>query len=135
MEDWEKWSSGDCSTVMFYIMADLLGASSNSCKATLNLICQMKFKMTRVLHHLHSSTNIIMVTKSRMRCAGHVSHTGKMMHKIFLGENCKRRQHLEWVCIDGRKVIIEWILTEFTWLKDMVQQWALPNMVINLQVQ
>ena len=77
------------------------------------------------LNHLHSSPNIVWVTKSRiMRWAGHVACTGRgEAYKGFWWGDLRERYHLGDQDVDGR-IILRWVFrklivgvwTESSWL-------------------
>ena len=61
------------------------------------------------LNDLYTSTNIILVIKSRrMRWAGHVAR----MEERFWWENLTERKHLEDPGVDGR-IILRWIIRKW----------------------
>jgi hypothetical protein len=59
------------------------------------------------LNDLYSSPNIIRVTKSRMRWAGHVARMGRRgeTYTGFWWGNLRERDHLEDPGIDGRIIL------------------------------
>ena len=61
------------------------------------------------LYALNSSPDIILLIKSRMRWAGHVTSRGKgeVYHTGFWWENLREGNHLEDPGVDG-KVILKW---------------------------
>jgi len=62
------------------------------------------------LHKLYTSPNIVRVIRSRkIRWEKHVAHMESMIiHTNFLSEILKRRDHLEYLGIDGR-ITLGWI--------------------------